>query len=91
MAVQLADQEQHRTRDTLPTGSYNINVTDELFLPRQFLLLLRCNALIQEKLLGSFDTFTQHIIKLYIILLLYYILLYPELTTLTGSTVLFYF
>jgi len=51
MAMQLADREQHRTRDKLPTGSYNINVTDELFLPHQFLLLLRCYALIQQKLL----------------------------------------
>jgi hypothetical protein len=57
MAMQLADQEQHRTRDKLRTGSYNnIKVTDELFLPHQFLLLLLCNALIQQKLLGRFDT-----------------------------------
>lgn len=92
MAMQLADREQHRTSDKLPIGSYsNLNVTDKLFLPHQFLLPLRCNALIQQKLLGRFDTFTQHIIKLYIILLLYYILLYLEFTALTGSTVLFHF
>jgi len=77
MAMQLADREQHRTRDKLPTGSYNnIHVTNELFFLHQFLLQLRCNALIQQKLLGSFEAFNRHIIKPYIILLLYYILLH---------------
>jgi len=77
MAMQSADREQHRTRDKLPTGSYNnINVTNELFSLHQILLLLRCNALIQQKLLGSFKAFNRHIIKLYIILILYYILLH---------------